>query len=273
MYTHWICGHAAHPPSNLLPLAVRSAVSREGAMWKRARNYGSLESAYSLLNREGATLLDCCHEGPVLSLLWIFHEMQEIQKLWKILWLVILGNGFECLKTLSRPTQNISTGIIFPFNHYFSTFAIDNGSLCIRLRLGSLNFSGSCSPCGRRMCASQSLSMENKTTHGRRGVKRGTPKVTETVTETLNRASLGGEWRWELCRVEICPEKEPTGSQSWREISLRSVWLQIRGFPFSFYSGFGGWHSRIGLITQEQSWSNLPFLLSYYLSFFPVHLR
>ena len=80
-----------------------------------------------------------------------------------------------------------------PSSHYFSTFAIDNGSLYIRFWLGSLNFSGS-SPCGIRMCDSQRLSMENKTTCGRR-VKRGTTKVTETVTETLNRALLGGERR------------------------------------------------------------------------------
>lgn len=81
MYTHWRCGHAAHPSPSLLPLAVWSAVRREAAMWKRASDCGHLESAYSLLNREGATLADRFHEGPVLSLLWIFHEMQEIQKL------------------------------------------------------------------------------------------------------------------------------------------------------------------------------------------------
>lgn len=74
----WSC---SNPSPNILPLAVWIAVCREGAMWKRARDCGRLESAYSLLYREGATLADCCHEGPVLSLLWILHEMQEIQKL------------------------------------------------------------------------------------------------------------------------------------------------------------------------------------------------
>lgn len=94
-----------------------------------------------------------------------------------------------------------------PFKSYFSTFATDNirtisGSY-IRLRLGSLNFSG------RRMCASQPLWLKNKTTYGKRGVRKGTTKVTEMVTETLTRVFLEGERRWELCTAEICPEKGP----------------------------------------------------------------
>lgn len=51
--------------------------------------------------------------------------------------------------------------------------------------------------------------------------------------------------------VEMCPERAYWLSEL--EISLRSVWLQIRGFPSAFYSGFGGCHPRIGLIAQEQS--------------------
>ena len=68
-------------PPHPLPLAVGSTASRQRAMWKRAGNSGNLESAHSLLNGEGATSVNCCHEGPVLSVLWIFHEMLEIPRL------------------------------------------------------------------------------------------------------------------------------------------------------------------------------------------------
>lgn len=77
---------------------------------------------------------------------------------------------FACLKNTEQAnTKYFYRHIIFPFNHYFSTFAIDNGSLCTRLRLGSAVSVEGALPVEERMCASQSLSMENKTTRGRRG--------------------------------------------------------------------------------------------------------
>lgn len=154
-------------------------------------------------------------------------------------------------------------------NHYFSTFAVDIWSLYIRLKLSSSQLRGKLH-CRIKMCASQSLSVKNKTTCGRRRAKRQITKVTETIIKTLNKALMvrkDENFAWQRCALtRACWVSELKRQLSLMGASNEFLLFLLQGV---WWLAAQGWFScsRSVLILI------LLFCHSCYLSFFPVGLR